>query len=82
MVFRAGLYFDKNSYDIFEPLEGIDEDSPYPDQAYLPPLKLDSTYNFDGTEMKGIDVIKFLLQTTTPPRQQAVQLFNDRDCEK
>ncbi len=75
VVFRAGLYFDKNSYDIFEPLEGIDEDSPYPDQAYLPPLKLDSTYNFDGREMKGIDILKFLLQTTNPPRQQAVQLL-------
>lgn len=81
VVFRAGLYFDKNSYDIFEPLEGISDSSDYPDQAYLPPLKLDSTYNFDGTEMKGIDVIKFLLQTTTPPRQQAVQLVYEPEFE-
>lgn len=73
-VFRAGLYFDKNTHDIFEVLEGVPDSIAFSsEQAYLPPLKLDSTYNFNDTTMRGIDILKFLLRTRNTGRN-GVQL--------
>jgi len=63
-VFASGLVFDKDSSDLFEVLEGIpDTIKNFEKQAFLPPIKLDSTYNFNDTTMLGIDIIKFLLET-------------------
>lgn len=63
VVFREGLFFDKTTHDILKPLIGIDESDSIENQAYLPPLKIDSTYSLNGTEMKGIDIVKFFLKT-------------------
>lgn len=68
-IFGAGLHFNKKHHDIFEVLEGVpDSIDNSAEQAFLPPLRLDSTYNFNDTTMRGIDILKFLLRTRTQGR--------------
>jgi hypothetical protein len=70
-IFASGLIFDKDSSDLFVGLEGIpDSIDNSKKQAFLSPLKLDSTYNFNNKTMSGIEIIKFLLETET--RQQGM----------
>lgn len=73
VVFRSGLYFDQRTHSMLVPLKGVPAvEEGYEYQAYLPPLKLDSLYMFDSTQMRGMDIIKFFLRTITVNR--AVQL--------
>lgn len=68
-IFGAGLHFNKKHHDIFEVLEGVpDSIDNSADQAFLPPLRLDSAYNFNDTTMLGIDILKFLLRTRNQMR--------------
>ena len=64
VVFAEVLYFDQRTHDILVPLEGVPvvRDDQV-NQAYIPPLQLNATYNLNDTEMLGIDVIKYFLQT-------------------
>lgn len=63
VVFRSGLYFDKNTHELLKLMENIPEEDSLKSQAYLPPLILDSTYSFNDGKMKGIDIIKYFLKT-------------------
>jgi len=79
-IFGAGLYFNKKHHDIFEVLEGVPDSIPNSaEQAFLPPLRLDSVYNFNDTTMLGIDIIKFLLRTRNQGR--TVYLAYEPDFE-
>lgn len=69
-LFRNVLYFDQRNNDIVVPLDNypVIDSMDYENQSYLPLLRLDSTYTMNGSEMKGIDIIKFFLQTDTVDR--------------
>lgn len=68
VVFRAGLYFDSRTHNILTTLEGNNDTTEYKNQAYLAPLKLDSTYSFGDANMTGLEILKYFLKTTDSPR--------------
>lgn len=79
-IFGAGLHFNKKHHDIFEVLDDLPDSIPNStEQAFLPPLRLDSTYNFNDTTMLGIDILKFLLRTRSQGR--TVYLGYEADFE-
>lgn len=79
-IFGAGLHFNKKHHDIFEVLDGVpDTIDNSADQAFLPPLRLDSAYSFNDTTMFGIDILKFLLRTREQGR--TVYLAYEPDFE-
>lgn len=69
VVFSNNLYFDHRTHDILVPLDGVAGivRPELENQSYLPPLKLDSLYMFDGALTKGIDILRYFLKTSTRP---------------
>ena len=64
VVFREILFFDQRTHDILVPLQGVPVvRTEHENQAYLPPLQLNAMYPFNGTQMSGIDILKYFLQT-------------------